>query len=195
MFLSYITFHLIRGTILEGHSIVANYSPNFHMHPPITTGFHGHETPVGSTGVWERELKRILLPQAPFITVRHLTVSKIADESFVSLWSPRHFCSEREIFSTTFLLLLSHISKELADKLSSISEAPQRAAGLNFFPRLWAACNTGGGWDCRDHPDDTKTAHWCWTLGVPLQLRHCGLSTSHSRGRRCADACPGMVLA
>lgn len=32
MFLSYITFRLIRGTILEGYLIITNYLPDFHMH-------------------------------------------------------------------------------------------------------------------------------------------------------------------
>lgn len=77
----------------------------------------------------------------------------------------------REIFSTTSLFLLNNISKQLADKLSSISEAPKRGAGLNLFPYLWTARDLGGGWDCRDHPDGTQRAPCRWTLGVHLETQ------------------------
>lgn len=99
----------------------------------------------------------------------------------------------REIFSTTSLFLLNNISKQLADKLSSISEAPKRGAGLNLFPYLWTARDLGGGWDCRDHPDGTQRAPCRWTLGVHLETQ--GTSDTVGFPRCTAEAAGGQVSA
>lgn len=159
-FENYVPFHLIRCTILEIHPTamkVFGWISHAPIHPALTK-----QASVAMRPCWVAQSCKKGNWRA-FYHHKHLLswldgwlcshTTKVADAPFVFPWSPGHsFCLKRKIFSSTFLMLLSYISKGLADHLSSISETSWRGTGLNLFAHWQAVHDTGGGWTWRDHP-------------------------------------------
>lgn len=200
-FENYVPFHLIRCTILEIHPTamkVFGWISHAPIHPALTK-----QASVAMRPCWVAQSCKKGNWRA-FYHHKHLLswldgwlcshTTKVADAPFVFPWSPGHsFCLKRKIFSSTFLMLLSYISKGLADSLQYFRD---------ILKRNWAelVCSlTSSAWHRRwldmegSSLQTTQGAHHCWTFGVHLQLRCCGLSASLSRGSRPADVCTGMA--